>query len=62
MMYETNMKANVPVMNAIEELGDRITEGLSSISVYADFGYDKLRVGLNKENKRVGAKAYGGGY
>ena len=62
MMYETNMKANVPVMNAIEELGDRITEGLSNISVYADFGYDKLRIGLNKENKRVGSKAYGGGY
>lgn len=62
MMYETNMKANVPVMNAIEELGDRIAEGLSNISVYADFGYDKLRVGLNKENKRIGQKAYGGGY
>lgn len=62
MMYETNMKANVPVMNAIEELGDKITEGLSNISVYADFGYDKLRVGLNKENKRIGQKAYGGGY
>ena len=58
-MYETNMKANVPVINAIEEMSDNIVDAFKTIGVYADFGYDKLRVGLNHENYRAGEKLYG---
>ena len=62
LMYEVNMKANVPVMNAIEEMTDRLTNALDNIGVYAEFDYDKLRVGLNRENNRYGNKFYGGAY
>lgn len=58
LLYETSIKANIPVINAVEEMGDKMTQALSNIGVYAEFGYDKLRVGLNKENARVGNKLY----
>lgn len=58
LMYETNVKANIPVINAVEEMGDRIVGALGNIGVYAEFGYDKLKVGLDAESKRTGKKLY----
>ena len=57
-MYETNVKANIPVINAVEEMGDRLVGALQNIGVYAEFGYDKLKVGLDAESKRTGKKLY----
>lgn len=59
LMYETNMKANIPVMNAIEEMTDTLVDTLKNMGVYAEFDYDKLRVGLNNANYRAGEKLYG---
>lgn len=58
-MYETNVKANIPVMNAIEELGDRLVQTWNTMGVYAEFDYSKLKVGLDNENYRAGGKLYG---
>lgn len=57
-MYETNVKANIPVMNAIEEMTERLESALSQLRVYATFGYDKLRVGLETEDKKAGNKLF----
>lgn len=62
LMYETNIKANIPVMNAIEDMSDRVVEALQGLGVYAEFDYSKLRVGLNNANKVAGNKLYGGAY
>ena len=59
LMYETNLKANVPVLNAIEEMTDRLTESFSNVGVYAEFGYDKMIVGLDNAKRKRGAKLYG---
>lgn len=58
-LLETSTQANVPVMNAIEEMGDKLVTALDSIGVYAEFDYSKLKVGLDNENYRVGGKLYG---
>ena len=58
LMYETNVKANIPVINAVEEMSDRLVGAIQNIGVYAEFGYDKLKVGLDAENKRTGKKLY----
>ena len=59
LMYETNLRANVPVLNAIEEMTDRLTEAFSDVGVYAEFGYDKMIVGLDNAKRKRGAKLYG---
>lgn len=59
LMLETNMKANIPVMNAIEEMGDKLVGALNNIGVYAEFDYSKLKIGLDNENYRTGGKLYG---
>ena len=59
LLYETNMKANVPVMNAIEEMGDKVVGALNNMGVYAEFDYSKLKVGIDNENYRTGGKLYG---
>ena len=59
LMYETNLKANVPVLNAIEEMTDRLTESFSNVGVYAEFEYDKMIVGLDNAKRKRGAKLYG---
>ena len=59
LLLETSTQANVPVMNSIEEMGDRIISALNNIGVYAEFDYSKLKVGLDNENYRVGGKLYG---
>lgn len=59
LLLETGERANIPVMNAIEEMGDKLVEALNSIGVYAEFDYSKLKVGLDNENYRVGGKLYG---
>lgn len=59
LMYETNLKANVPVLNAIEEMTDRLTEAFLDVGVYAEFGYDKMIVGLDNAKRKRGAKLYG---
>lgn len=59
LMYETNLKANVPVLNAIEEMTDRLVETFSDVGVYAEFGYDKMIVGLDNAKRKRGAKLYG---
>ena len=59
LLLETSTQANIPVMNAIEELGDRFIEALNNVGVYAEFDYSKLKVGLDNENYRVGGKLYG---
>lgn len=59
LMLETNLKANVPVMNAIEEMGDKLVGAINNIGVYAEFDYSKLKVGLDNENAKVGGKLYG---
>lgn len=59
LLLETSTQANVPVMNSIEEMGDKIISALNSIGVYAEFDYSKLKVGLDNENYRVGGKLYG---
>ena len=59
LLLETGQQANIPVMNAIEEMGDKLVTALNSIGVYAEFDYSKLKVGLDNENYRVGGKLYG---
>lgn len=59
LMYETNLRANVPVLNAIEEMTDRLVEAFSNVGVYAEFGYDKMIVGLDNAKRKRGAKLYG---
>ena len=59
LLYETSTQANIPVMNAVEELGDKLVSAFNSIGVYAEFDYSKLKVGLDNENYRVGGKLYG---
>lgn len=59
LLLETSTQANIPVMNSIEEMGDRLVSALNSIGVYAEFDYSKLKVGLDNENYRVGGKLYG---
>ena len=58
LMYETNVKANIPVINAVEEMSDRLVGALQNIGVYAEFDYSKLKVGLDAEGKRTGKKLY----
>lgn len=58
-LLETSERANIPVMNSIEEMGDKLVTALNSIGVYAEFDYSKLKVGLDNENYRVGGKLYG---
>ena len=57
-MYETNVKANMPVLNAIEEMTERLENAWNNTRVYAEIGYDKIKVGLDKENDRVGTQLY----
>ena len=59
LLLETSTQANVPVMNSIEEMGDKMITALNSIGVYAEFDYSKLKVGLDNENYRAGGKLYG---
>ena len=59
LMYETNLKANVPVINAIEEMTDTVVQALRSVGVYAEFDYDKMRIGIDNSNYRAGEKLYG---
>lgn len=59
LLLETSTQANIPVMNSIEELGDKMITALNSIGVYAEFDYSKLKVGLDNENYRAGGKLYG---
>ncbi len=59
LMYETNLKANIPVINAVEEMGDKMVQALADIGVYAEFGYDKMIVGLDNAKRKRGAKLYG---
>lgn len=59
LLLETSTQANIPVMNSIEEMGDRLVSALNNIGVYAEFDYSKLKVGLDNENYRVGGKLYG---
>lgn len=59
MLLEMGQRANIPVMNSIEEMGDKLVQALNNIGVYAEFDYSKLKVGLDNENYRVGGKLYG---
>lgn len=59
LLLETSTQANIPVMNAIEDMGERLVTALNNIGVYAEFDYSKLKIGLDNENYRAGGKLYG---